>query len=99
MLEVHDRLGQISAASGRAVQLHEAFNNGDQSLHDVDSQRERERERERERGREGEREMPLIFFYPEYEGQKTSPQSYVKEAVRRKQELNELSRRNTAQNR
>ena len=96
MLEEHDRLGQISAASGRAVQMHAAFNNGDQSLHDVDRQREREREREREGGRE--REMPLTFFYPEYEGQKTSPQSYVKEAVRRKQESNELSRRNTAQN-
>ena len=44
-----------------------------------------------------ERAMPLTFFYPEYEGKKTSPQAYVKEAVRRQQELNELCRRNTAQ--
>ena len=44
-----------------------------------------------------ERAMPLIFFYPEYEGKKTSPQAYVKEAVKRQQELNELCRRNTAQ--
>ena len=41
--------------------------------------------------------MPLTFFYPEYEGKKTSSQAYVKEAVRRQQELNELRRRNTAQ--
>ena len=41
--------------------------------------------------------MPLTFFYPEYEGKKTSAQTYVKEAVKRQQELNELCRRNTAQ--
>ena len=41
--------------------------------------------------------MPLTFFYPKYEGKKTSPQVYVKEAVRRQQELKELCRRNTAQ--
>ena len=41
--------------------------------------------------------MPLTFFYPEYEGKKTSPQANVKEAVKRQQELNELCRRNTAQ--
>ena len=34
--------------------------------------------RERERERERERAMPLIFFYPEYEGKKTSPQEYVR---------------------
>ena len=44
-----------------------------------------------------ERAMPLLFFYPEYEGKKTSPQAYVKEAVKRQQEINELCRRNTAQ--
>ena len=44
-----------------------------------------------------ERAMSLTFFYPEYEGKKTSPQAYVKEAVKRQQELNELCRRNTAQ--
>ena len=41
--------------------------------------------------------MSLTFFYPEYEGKKISPQAYVKEAVRRKQELNEFFRRNPAQ--
>ena len=41
--------------------------------------------------------VPLTLFYPEYEGKKTSPQAYVKEAVKRQQELNELCRRNTAQ--
>ena len=44
-----------------------------------------------------ERAVPLTFFYPEYEGKKTSPQAYVKEAVKRQQELNEFCRRNTAQ--
>ena len=44
-----------------------------------------------------ERAMPLTFFYPEYEGKRTSPQAYVKEATWRQQELNELCRRNTAQ--
>ena len=44
-----------------------------------------------------ERAMPLTFFYPEYEGKRTSPQAYVKEAIKRQQELNELCRRNTAQ--
>ena len=43
-----------------------------------------------------ERAMPLTFFYSEYEGKKTSPQAYVKEAVKRQQELNEPCRRNTA---
>ena len=55
------------------------------------------RKRERERERERERAMPLTFFYPEYQGEKTSPLAYVKEAVRRQQELNELCRSNTAQ--
>ena len=49
------------------------------------------------RERERERAMPLTFFYPEYEGKRTSPQAYVKEAIRRQQEINELCRRNTAQ--
>ena len=44
-----------------------------------------------------ERAMPLTFFYPEYEGKRTSPQAYVKEATKRQQEINELCRRNTAQ--
>ena len=41
--------------------------------------------------------MHLKFFCPEYEGQKTSPQAHVREAVERQQELNELCRRNTGQ--
>ena len=44
-----------------------------------------------------ERAMRLTFFYPEYKGKKTSPQAYVKEVVKRQQELNDLCRRNTAQ--
>ena len=44
-----------------------------------------------------ERAMPVTLSYPEYEAKKTSPQAYVKEAVKRQQELNELCRRNTAQ--
>ena len=41
--------------------------------------------------------MPLTFFYPEYDGKKTSPRAYVKEAGWRQQNLNELCRRNTVQ--
>ena len=44
-----------------------------------------------------ERAMPLTFFSPVYKGKNTSPQAYVKEAVKRQQELNELCRRNTEQ--
>ena len=43
-----------------------------------------------------ERAMTLTFFYPEHKEKKTSPQAYLKEAVRRLQELNELCRKNTA---
>ena len=44
-----------------------------------------------------EKSLPLTFFYPEYEGKKTSPQVYVKDVIRRQQELNDLCRRNTQQ--
>ena len=42
-----------------------------------------------------ERAMPLTFFCPE--GKKTSPQAYVKEAIRKQLKINELCMRNTAQ--
>ena len=38
MLEIHDRLGSISAASGRGVQQHAKLVNRNQSLHDVNRQ-------------------------------------------------------------
>ena len=41
--------------------------------------------------------MPLTFFYTEYQGKKTSPQAYAKEAVKRQKEQNQLCKRNTAQ--
>ena len=44
-----------------------------------------------------EKFLPLIFFYPEYEGKKTSPQIYVRDVIRRQQELNDLCRRNNQQ--
>ena len=44
-----------------------------------------------------EMSLPLTFFYPEYEGKKTSPQVYVRVVIRRQQELNDLLRRNTQQ--
>ena len=40
---------------------------------------------------------PLTFFYPEYEGKKTSPQVYVRYVIRRQQELNDLCRQITQQ--
>ena len=44
-----------------------------------------------------EKSLPLTFFYPGYEGKKTSPQVYVRDVIRRQQELNDLCRRNTQQ--
>ena len=44
-----------------------------------------------------EKSLPLTFFYPEYEGKKTSPLVYVRDVIRRQQELNDLCRRNTQQ--
>ena len=46
---------------------------------------------------EHEKSLPLIFFYHEYEGKKTSPQVYVRDVIRRQRELNDLCRRNTQQ--
>ena len=46
-----------------------------------------------------EKSLPLSFFNPEYEGRKTSPQVYVRDVIRRQQELNDLCRRNTQQER
>ena len=44
-----------------------------------------------------EKSSPLTFFYPEYEGKKTSPQVYVRDVIRRQQMLKDLCRRNTQQ--
>ena len=44
-----------------------------------------------------EKSLPLTFFYPEYEGKKTSPHVYVRDVIRRQQELNDLCKRNTQQ--
>ena len=44
-----------------------------------------------------EKSLPWNFFYPEYEGKKTSPQVYVRDVIRSQQELNDLCRRNTQQ--
>ena len=44
-----------------------------------------------------EKALPLTFFYPEYEENKTAPQTYVRDVIRRRQDLNDLCRRNTQQ--
>ena len=44
-----------------------------------------------------EKGLPLTFFYPEYEGKKTAPQTYMRDVIRRQQDLNNLCRRNTQQ--
>ena len=44
-----------------------------------------------------EKSLPLTFFYPEYEGKKTSPQVYVGDVINCQQELNDLCGRNTQQ--
>ena len=42
-----------------------------------------------------EKALPLTFFWPEYEGKRTAPQTYVRDVIRRQQDLNDLCRRNT----
>ena len=44
-----------------------------------------------------EKSLPLTLFYPKYEGKKTSPHVYVRDVIRRQQELNDLCRPNTQQ--
>ena len=44
-----------------------------------------------------EKSLPLNFFYPEYEGKKTSPQVYVGDVIRLQQEMIDLCRGNTHQ--
>ena len=44
-----------------------------------------------------EKSLPLTFFYPKYEGKKISPQIYVRDVIRRQQELNDFCGRNTQQ--
>ena len=44
-----------------------------------------------------EKALPLKFFYLEYEGRRTAPQTYVRDVIRRQQELNDLWRRITQQ--
>ena len=44
-----------------------------------------------------EKALPLTFFYPEYEGKRTAAQTYVRDVIRRQQDLNDLCRRNTQQ--
>ena len=44
-----------------------------------------------------EKLLPLTFFYPEYGGKRTAPQTYVRDVIRRQQDLNDLCRRNTQQ--
>ena len=44
-----------------------------------------------------EKAFPLTFFYTEYEGKGTTPQTYVCDVIRRQQDLNDLCRRDTQQ--
>ena len=44
----------------------------------------------------GHEKPPLLtFLYHEYEGKTTSPQTYVRDVIRRQQDLNDFCRRNT----
>ena len=44
-----------------------------------------------------EKALPLTFFYPEYKGKRTAPQTYVRDVIRRQQDLNYLCRMNMQQ--
>ena len=39
----------------------------------------------------------LTFFYPKYEGRKTASQTYVRDVMKKQQEVNDLCRQNTQQ--
>ena len=41
--------------------------------------------------------LTSMFFYPEYEGKRPAPQTFVRDVIRRQQELKDLCRRNTQQ--
>ena len=34
-----------------------------------------------------EKALPLTFFYPEYEGKRTAPRTYVRDVIRKQQDL------------
>ena len=82
MFHVHDRLGEISFTGVGAYNSTQHSANG-VSPHMMSTGHEKS--------------SPLTFFYPEYEGKKTSPQVYVRDVIRRQQELNDLCRWNTQQ--
>ena len=44
-----------------------------------------------------EKALPLMYFYPEYEGKKTTTETYVRDVIRRQQDVNGSCRRNTQQ--
>ena len=42
-----------------------------------------------------EKALPLTFFYLEFGGKRTAPQTYVRDVIRRQQDLNDLRKRKT----
>ena len=83
MCQVHDRLGQIPSTGDGSLQQHATLHHRGVSSHSMLTVHEKS--------------LPLTFFYPEYEGKKTSPQVDVRDVIRRQQELNYLCRRSTQQ--
>ena len=84
LLEVHDRLGQVLAASGASTQHHTTQDNGDQSIHDADRQR---------------KGNAVDILLPRIRGAKAFTPG-LREGGNQKatrEELNEMCRRNTAQ--
>ena len=66
LLTLNERLGQVLTAGDGRVQQYRAVQHRDQPIHDVS------------RLREG---FPLTSFYPEYDGKKTAPQTYVHDVI------------------
>ena len=82
LVQAHDRLGQIPST-------------GDGSLKQHNTVHHRVCPHMMLTGHE--KSLPLTLFYPENEGKKTSPEVYVRDVIRRQQELNDLCRRNNQQ--
>ena len=75
-------MGRALATDYGRIEQHATLDNGDRSLDDANRQRKSD---------------AIDFLKPRIQGTKDLTAVYIKEAIKRQQELNDLCRRNTAQ--
>ena len=78
-----DDWDQALAASDGCIQQHGAFHHGNKSAYDADGSRKKH--------------SRLRSSTLNMKGKRTAPQTYVRDVIRRQQDLNDLCRRNTQQ--